>query len=133
MVNDGRSPAPSPSVFPTIENGVVKFTVALAEPARHGLRPSLRVDVHVVTDRKAADAARRARPVRRRQLAPQASSCAAIAPSACRSVLGLAGVDYVEIVSGAAEGDELIVSDMRDYLHLEVQIKYVDHSRRGRG
>jgi len=34
-------------------------------------------------------------------------------------VLGLAGVDQVEVVSGAAEGDELIVSDMRDYLHLE--------------
>ena len=34
-------------------------------------------------------------------------------------VLGLSGVDLVEVVSGASEGDELIVSDMRDYLHLE--------------
>jgi hypothetical protein len=34
-------------------------------------------------------------------------------------VLGLSGVDQVEIVSGAVEGDELIVSDMRDYLHLD--------------
>ena len=39
-------------------------------------------------------------------------------------VLGLAGVDTVEVVSGAAEGDELIVSDMRDYLHLaEIVLK----------
>src|SRR4029453_875007 len=39
-------------VFPTVENGVLRFTVALADPSHAGLRPSLRTDVLVVTDRK---------------------------------------------------------------------------------
>ena len=38
--------------------------------------------------------------------------------------LGLSGIDDVEVVSGLAEADEVIISDMRDYAHLtEVKIK----------
>jgi HlyD family secretion protein len=118
MVNDRPVAGTVTSVFPTVENGVIKFTVALAEPAREGLRPSLRVDVNVVTDRKprtlrvtrgpfADDSSRRAFVVR--------GDRAIRVPL----VLGLSGVDQVEVVSGAADGDELIISDMRDYLHLE--------------
>jgi HlyD family secretion protein len=33
--------------------------------------------------------------------------------------IGLTGVDDVELLSGASEGDEIIISDMKDYLHLE--------------
>ena len=105
-------------MFPTVENGVVRFTVALAEPARSGLRPSLRVDVHVVTDRKA-----RALRVARGPFVDDSSRRAFVVRGdrAVRVplVLGLAGVEQVEIVSGVSEGDELILSDMRDYLHLE--------------
>lgn len=118
LVNERPLAGTVASVFPTIENGVVRFTVALAEPARADLRPSLRVDVHVVTERKprtlrvargpfADDSSRRAFVVR--------GDRAVRVPL----VLGLAGIEQVEVVSGAAEGDELIVSDMRDYLHLE--------------
>jgi len=32
---------------------------------------------------------------------------------------GLRGADDVEVVSGVAAGDEVVISDMRDYLHLE--------------
>ncbi|MFI5077799.1 MAG: HlyD family secretion protein, partial [Vicinamibacteria bacterium] len=52
LVNEQPVAGTVTNVFPTVENGVIRFTVALAEPARDGLRPSLRVDVHVVTDRK---------------------------------------------------------------------------------
>jgi HlyD family secretion protein len=118
VVNEKPIAGTVASVFPTVENGVVKFTVALAEPARADLRPSLRVDVHVVTEHKAHtlrvargpfadDASRRGFVVR--------GDRAVRVPL----VLGLAGVDQVEVVSGAGEGDELVISDMRDYLHLE--------------
>ena len=33
--------------------------------------------------------------------------------------LGLTSFDEVEIVSGAGEGDEVLISDMREYLHLK--------------
>ncbi len=118
LVNEQPVAGTVANVFPTVENGAIRFTVALAEPAREGLRPSLRVDVHVVTDRKprtlrvprgpfADDSSRRAFVVR--------GDHAVRVPL----VLGLSGIEQVEIVSGAAEGDELILSDMRDYLHLE--------------
>ena len=32
--------------------------------------------------------------------------------------LGLVSFDDYEVVSGLVEGDEVIISDMRDYLHL---------------
>ena len=118
LVNEQPVAGTVTNVFPTVENGVIRFTVALAEPARDGLRPSLRVDVHVVTDRKprtlrvergpfAEDSSRRGFVVR--------GDRAVRVPL----VLGVSGVDQVEVVSGAVDGDELIVSDMRDYLHLE--------------
>ena len=118
LVNEQPIAGTVTNVFPTVENGVVRFSVSLDDAARAGLRPSLRVDVHVVTDRKARtlrvdrgpfvdDASRRAFVVR--------GDRAFRVPL----VLGLSGIDQVEIVSGAVEGDELIVSDMRDYLHLD--------------
>jgi HlyD family secretion protein len=118
LVNEQPLSGTIAAVYPTVENGVVKFTVALDDAARAGLRPSLRVDVHVVTDRKA-----RTLRVARGPFADDPSRRAFVVRGdrAYRVplVLGLAGVDQVEVVSGAAEGDELILSDMRDYLHLE--------------
>jgi HlyD family secretion protein len=32
---------------------------------------------------------------------------------------GLRGFDTIEVVSGLTEGDEVILSDMKDYQHLE--------------
>ena len=38
--------------------------------------------------------------------------------------LGLSGIDDVEVTSGLSDGDEVIISDMRDYAHLsEVKVK----------
>ena len=110
-------------VLPTVENGVLHFTVALAEPSHAGLRPSLRGDVLVVTERKP-----RALRVKRGPFADN-SARQAFVVRGDRAVripiqVGVAGVDDVELLSGAAEGDELIISDMKDYMHLgEVRIK----------
>lgn len=104
-------------VLPTIENGVLHFTVALAEPSHAGLRPSLRLDVLVVTDRKP-----RALRVTRGPFADN-SARQAFVVRGDRAVripirIGLSGVDDVEILSGVENGDELIISDMKDYMHL---------------
>ena len=108
-------------VFPTIENGSVKFEVELDEPRHAGLRNNLTVDVLVLT------AARQ--DVLRAPKGPYLQGGAAEPvfvvdrndPSRAlrRQVrLGLAGYDRYEVLDGLAEGDEVIVSDMRDYIHL---------------
>jgi HlyD family secretion protein len=87
------------------------------------LRPSLRGDVLVVTDRRP-----RALRVKRGPYADN-SARQAFVVRGDRAVrvpiqVGVAGIDDVELISGAAEGDELIISDMKDYMHLgEVRIK----------
>jgi HlyD family secretion protein len=110
-------------VFPTVENGIIRFTVALARASHPALRPSLRTDVLVVTDRKP-----RALRVKRGPFADDAARQAFVVRGD-RAVrvpvtLGLSGIDDVEVVSGLSEGDEVIISDMRDYAHLgEVKIQ----------
>ena len=83
-------------VEPQMQNGALRFQVALDEPDAAWLRSNLRVDVQVVTDRKArvlrGDRAYRT-PVR----------------------LGVSNFDYFEVVDGLSAGDEIIASDMRDY------------------
>ena len=85
LINEQPLAGTVANVFPTVENGVVRFSVALddagagrpaPEPARR--RPRRHRP-------QGADPARRPRPVRRRRLAPRPSSCAATARSACRS------------------------------------------------
>ena len=122
-VNDQDLRGTVTEVFPTIDNGVLRFTVALAEPAHAALRPSLRTDVLVITEQKA-----RALRVKRGPFADNAARQAFVVRGD-RAVrvpieLGLSGVDSVELLSGPGEGEELVISDMKDYLHLsEVKIR----------
>jgi HlyD family secretion protein len=122
-INDESLDGTISEVFPTVENGVIRFTVALAKSSHTGLRPSLRADVLVITDRKP-----RALRVRRGPFADSTDRQVFVVRGdrAVRTpvTLGLAGIDDVEVLSGLAEGDEIIISDMRDYAHLsEVALK----------
>lgn len=105
-------------VHPTIENGVVRFDVALEEPAHPKLRNNLRVDVLVVTGHR-ADALR----LPRGSFAGGAMSQVFVVEGA-RAVrrpvrFGLVGYERVEVVDGLQAGQEVILSDMSDYLHLD--------------
>jgi HlyD family secretion protein len=122
-VNDMDLPGTVTDLFPTIENGVLRFTVGLAEPSHAGLRPSLRGDLLVITDRKP-----RALRVKRGPFADNAARQAFVVRGdrAVRVPIttGLSGMDDVELLSGANEGDEIIISDMKDYVHLsEVRLR----------
>ncbi len=122
-VNDLDLEGAVTEVFPTVENGALRFTVALATPSHASLRPSLRTEVLVITDRT-----KRARRVKRGPFADNAARQTFVVRGdrAVRIdiVVGLSGVDNVELVSGASEGDELVISDMKDYAHLtEVRIR----------
>jgi HlyD family secretion protein len=102
-------------VLPTIQNGTMTITVALANPADPRLRANLRVDVFVVTDRR-ADALR----LRKGPYANAAGEYDVFVVRGDRAVrtkvrLGISGVDEYEVAEGLEPGDEVIISDMRDY------------------
>jgi HlyD family secretion protein len=112
------------SVNPAIENGTARFLVDLLNPEDRGLRSNLRVDVYVVTGTR-DEALRIAR-------GPFADA------GAVRQVFvveggvarrrpvrfGLASRDFLEVLDGLRERDQVIVSDMQDYLGLtEVRLR----------
>ena len=112
------------SVNPAIESGVAKFFVELEDRSNPRLRASLRVDVLVITGAREG-ALRVAR-------GPFAQGGAVqpvfvIEGNRARRTdarFGLAGRDSLEVLEGLQEGDEVIVSDTQDYLHLgEVRIR----------
>ncbi len=111
------------SVDPRIENGVVKFIVALDRRDHPKLRNNLRVDVLVVVGHRAG-----VLQVRRGALT-EAGNDALFVVRGDRAVrtparLGTFGEENVEILAGAAEGDELVISNMSDYTNVrEVKIQ----------
>ncbi len=119
-VNDAEIAGRITDVFPTIENGTLRFAVGLEEPSHRALRPSQNVDALVVTDHRSR--------VRKVQQGPYTDNTGARGAvfvirgnRAYRTEVefGLRGYDELEVTSGLQEGDEVIISDMRDYLHLK--------------
>lgn len=123
-IDDARLPGTVRRVAPEVRDGQVAVSVSLAEKAHALLRPSLRVDVEIVTGRKA-----------RALRLPRGSFAAAeggvsvwvlrgdeALKSAVR--LGLSNAERYEVLSGLAEGDEVILSEMADFAHLlRVRVK----------
>jgi len=111
-------------IYPRIENGAVKFTAELDDPRSSALRNNLGVDVLVVTGSR-PNALR----VPKGSFAQGGVIQKVFVVEGDRAVrrdvrLGVTGYDQYEILDGLAEGDEIILSDMKDYLHLEqVKIK----------
>jgi HlyD family secretion protein len=106
-------------VLPTVDSGTISFNVSLQERSHAALRPNLRVDVLVVTGRKP-----RALRVKRGSFADGNGPHDAFLVRGNRAVrtpieLGLSAFEEVEVTGGLREGDEIIVSDMRDYVHLK--------------
>ena len=102
-------------IDPTVRNGAVEFSVALTDPRAPQLRSNLRVDVHVVTSRK-PDALKVRTGSFYRGAAHGTLFIIRGATAVQKSVrFGAVAADEVEITSGAAEGDEVITSDMTDW------------------
>src|SRR5690606_35155252 len=92
--------------------------IALADRSRPGLRSNLRVDVEIVIARR-PDTLR----VRRGPFATGEGTQPVFVVRGDRAVkrrvtFGLTSVDFFEITGGLEPGDEVVVSDMRDYERL---------------
>ena len=107
------------AIDPTIENGAVKFHVDLDDARNPKLRNNLRVDVLVVTDSRASTLRLRKGPFAQGE--GTESVFVVQGDQAVRRPvrLGLSGYDHFEVLDGLDEGEEVILSNMQDYQHLE--------------
>jgi HlyD family secretion protein len=111
-------------INPAINDGVVTLIVDLDEESSPRLRSNLRVDVLIATARK--DRALRIK----KGLFANAEGVRNVfvlhGNKAVRTSarFGIAGVDHFEIIEGLFQGDEVIISDMEDFMHLkELRVK----------
>jgi len=111
------------SVDPRIVNGVVRFYVTLDQPSSARLRNNVRVDVAVVTGRRANVLV-----VKRGALGRTSGDTAFVVRGSYAVRIpvrfGLSSEDAIEIASGVREGDELVISDMTEFEQVkQVRIK----------
>jgi len=111
-------------IRPTIQNGVVTFTVELDDKTNESLRSNLRVDVDVVTS--TIDNIIRAKngPYVNGSGIQEIFVIEGEKAYKRKVEIGATNFYYVEIQSGVKEGEEVITSNMEDYIHRnEIKIK----------
>jgi HlyD family secretion protein len=106
-------------VVPAIQNGLVTLSVSLRENNHPRLRSNLRVEVDLVTDRRA-----RTLRVTRGSFGGSEGATDVFVVAGERAVkrrvhLGVASADRIEVLDGLAEGDEVILNDMSRQAHLD--------------
>lgn len=107
------------TVLPTIQDGTVTLHVELDDASHPDLRSNLRVDVFIVTDTR-----EHALKVRKGPFASGAGLQQAFVVRQGQAYrteieIGLSSFDDLEIVSGVVAGDEIVISDMTDYKHMQ--------------
>ena len=112
-------------ILPTIENGIVNLEVILEDKSSSLLRSNLRVDVYIVTTRRVRTLRVEKGPfVNGGEGMHDVFVIRAGVALRTKVRIGLSSFEYYEVVEGLLEGDEIVISDMRDYLHMEeVRIK----------
>ena len=112
--DDSTLPGTISSIEPRIENGAVKFHVALDDRSNRKLRNNVRVDVYPITSRR-TNVLR----VRRGALGSTLREDVYVVRGSelVRASVqwGLAGQQYMQPLSGLAAGDEVVISNMNDY------------------
>ncbi|GAB3011175.1 efflux RND transporter periplasmic adaptor subunit [Spirosoma pulveris] len=108
-------------VKPAVKNGIVQFVIQLDNSHHASLRPNMKVEVFVITDR-VANAVRVANgPAfkgKRKQYVFVLQKGSQVAHR--REVaLGLSNFDFVEIKSGLQAGEQVILTDLSEYENLE--------------
>jgi HlyD family secretion protein len=106
------------TILPEIQNGTVKLFVSLEQANHPLLRHKLRVEANIITDQKANSMIVDAGPAingKGRQEVFVLEGGKAVKKSI---EIGLGDTKVMEIVSGAAVGDKLVISDISRFKHL---------------
>jgi HlyD family secretion protein len=106
-------------IDPTIDNGAIKFKVDLDDARNPKLRNNLRVDVLAVTESRLNAMRVPKGPFSQGGAAEPVFVVQGDHAVRRRVRFGIAGYDSYEVLEGLAPGEEVILSDMKDYQHLE--------------
>jgi len=103
------------AINPTIANGVMTVAIGLVQPSSPLLRQNLRVDVSIVTARKPRTLRVHRGPFSTGEGTQDVFVIRGEHAVKTPVTFGLTGFDYYEVTNGLMAGDEVIISDMRDY------------------
>ncbi|MCC7264196.1 MAG: HlyD family efflux transporter periplasmic adaptor subunit [Candidatus Latescibacteria bacterium] len=108
-------------VLPTIENGVVNLVVELEEPSHRSLRPSKRVEVYIVLEERLKAMRLQKGPALSGGGIGEVPVFVVRGGFAYRTPirLGITSFDYCEVLEGLMEGDEVVISEVKDYIHMD--------------
>jgi HlyD family secretion protein len=106
-------------INPTVTNGVITLIVGLEDKSNELLRSNLRVDVFIATERKD-----RVLRIKKGSFAGADGTRDVFVIRGDAAVktqvrFGVAGADHFEVLQGLLEGDEVIISDMTDFMHVK--------------
>lgn len=111
-------------INPSVDKGNVKFTVLLENRKNLDLRPNLRVEIFVVTSKSQNVIKVKNGPFfgnSSKQIIYLVNGSKA---KRIDTEFGASNFDFVEIKRGIKAGDKVIISDMKDYYHMqEIEIK----------
>jgi HlyD family secretion protein len=108
------------AILPAVENNTLEFIVELEKENHPGLRPNMRVEVFIVSDKK--EQVLRVRNGAAFTGAVEQNVFVLDGEKAVRQRvnIGLTSSDFVELKNTSLQpGDRIIISDMKDYDHLE--------------
>lgn len=106
-------------ILPEIINNTVKFFITLDNESHEGLRPNLRAEVYIIIDEKSdVLRAKRGNGLKgtQQQFVYRIEDNEAIKT---RIMKGLTSTEYFEIVEGLKEGDQIIISETKDFDHMD--------------
>lgn len=106
-------------ILPNISNGLVTFLVQPENPGHAALRPNLRVDVFVITAFRDNVVRVKNGPFYQGKKEMKVFVVLEDHAVARKVLIGETNFDYVEIAKGLQEGEKIVISDMKDYEHLD--------------
>jgi len=106
-------------IQPTIQNGIITFTVRLEDKTNRELRSNLRVDVFVIISYKNAVVRVKNGPFINGSGEQAIFVIDGKTATRRRILVGATNFDWVEVKEGLRPGETVIISDMERYIHRE--------------
>lgn len=123
-INDATLNGTVSRINPAVRDGAITLYIALAEPSSPLLRSNLRVDVSISTERRNDVLKIRKGPFASGEGMREVFVIRGDSAIKTQVRFGINGAEHYEVVDGLLEGDEVIISDMSNYIHArEVRIK----------